>query len=225
MKLLLHECCNHKNMIDQWIHNGYFNIDPKVASAPDLICAACQYGKAHKKSHNKDKALIKANHTYHGTGVSVNQLEVGYPGKLPTTRGLPKKKRYKYCNIWVDHHSKYIYPTFHETKEVSEMIKSKQDFQTFTARYNIKIHSIRVNNSVYASALFKTSCDIKQQYLTFCTVGGHWQNRVAKRYIGIITQTARTLLLHAMANWPGIVDEEFWPFAIRHACTFHILSI
>jgi hypothetical protein len=28
-----------------------------------------------------------------------------------------------------------------------------------------------------------------------------------------------------MAHWPSVVTEEFWPFTIRHACTFHNASI
>jgi hypothetical protein len=41
----------------------------------------------------------------------------------------------------------------------------------------------------------------------------------------MITNTARTILLHAMFKWPGTVTAEFRPCAIRHACTFYIASI
>jgi hypothetical protein len=87
IKLLIHERCNHKNMkvINQWIQDGHFNISPNVASAPDPICAACQYGKAHKKPHTKDTSSIAEHHTTPGSGVSVDLLEAGYPGRLPTT--------------------------------------------------------------------------------------------------------------------------------------------
>ncbi len=71
--------------------NGYIQVDPAVASAPDPICVACQYGKAHKKSHTGDKAPIAIRHDYPGAGVSADQLEAGYPGRLPTTWGTNYK--------------------------------------------------------------------------------------------------------------------------------------
>jgi hypothetical protein len=209
--------------INHWIINVYLPVDPAIASAPDPICIACQYSKAHRKTHNSDTMPITANHTYPGAGVSADQAEAGYPGKLPKTRGLPTTKSYKYCNTWVNHYSKYIYLTFHETKEVSEMVKSKMKFQTFAAQFNVKIRSIRADNGAYA-ALLKTACDNDQQELSFCVVGGHWQNGVAERHIGVIMQMAWTILLHAIANCRGVVTEEFWPFTIRHACTFHNAS-
>jgi hypothetical protein len=72
MKLLLHERCNHRNFADinRWIRNGLLNVNPTIASAPDPICSACQFGKAHRKSHKSDIGSITAEHTYTGAGVS-----------------------------------------------------------------------------------------------------------------------------------------------------------
>jgi hypothetical protein len=119
------------SMINTWIKRGLLPVDPSVASCPDPICAACQMGKVHRKPHASSTHTIADRCTFPGEGVSADQLEAGCPGRIPTSKGLPTHKRYKYCNIWVDHFSRFVYPTFHETKATSEMIASKQDFQRF----------------------------------------------------------------------------------------------
>jgi len=223
----MHERCNHKNKdtINHWIRRGLLPVDPAIAACPNPICVACQLGKAHKKSHASNNSSIASRSLQPGDGVSVDQLEAGHPGKIPTTKGLPTVKHYKYCNIWVDHFTRYEYPTIHESKHATELIKSKKEFQQFAAKYNVNIRRIRADNGVYSAAPFQQSCEQDNQELTFCAVGSHWQNGVAERHIGVITQTARTLLLHACSQWPSVLNEEFWPFAIRHACTFHNSSI
>ncbi len=39
-KLMIHECCNHKNWktINTWIRQGHLNVDPSVANSMDPIC-------------------------------------------------------------------------------------------------------------------------------------------------------------------------------------------
>jgi len=118
-----------------------------------------------------------------------------------------------------------VYASFHETKASNELLSSKADFESFAARYNVKIKAIRADNGVYAAKCFRDSCLKQQQDLSFCAVCAHWQNGIAERFIGTITEKACTILLHAMQKWPTMITEDMWPYAVRHAINFHNASI
>jgi hypothetical protein len=227
-KLYLHECCAHEGFanLNSWIRQRKFPlIDPSLANEPDPLCTICQFGKARRKTHNAHNGHISSGHTVPGTGVSSDGMEAGLPGRIFSTKGLPSTKKYKFVSFWVDHMSKFVYATFHASKAAEELVASKTEFEGWAARFNIKITNIRADNGVYSAKLFKDACDKQQQSLTFCGVGAHWQNGIAERFIGTITERAHTILLHAMAKWPDVIKEDMWPFAIRHAIQFHNSSI
>jgi hypothetical protein len=104
------------------------------------------------------------------------------------------------------------------------MLHSKADFETLCRHHGINIRSIRADNGIYSSRSFQGACTAANQQLTVCGVGSHWQNGVVERAIGLIQATARTILLHAMAKWPDIIDTSFWPFAIRHSVNLYNIS-
>jgi hypothetical protein len=191
LKLILHDRCNHVNMgtLNSWIHKGHFPVDPAIACSPDPVCLACQFGKAKRCSHRSDVGSILQCYHIPGVGVSADQLEAGCLSRMMTTRGLPAKQRYRYCNLWVDHHTGYIFPTFHVSKVISEMMGSKKCFEDFAACYQVSIRSIMADNGAYASHQFQEAYALANQELTYCAVGGHWQNGVAEGHIGIVTQT------------------------------------
>jgi hypothetical protein len=81
------------------------------------------------------------------------------------------------------------------------------------------------DNGAYTAKILEDDCRKKQQRLTFCAVGAHWQNGVAERFIGTLVTRARTILLHAMAKWPQVVTESMWPFALRYMVNFHNASV
>jgi len=222
-KLLWHRRLNHANFdqITEWMRAGHIKVPKEVINAPSPVCAACLYGKAQRKSHLSSTGVIGATHDTPGAGVSADQLEAGCPGLLPTTKGSPTTNRYRYCNVWVDHYSRFIYVTMHQTKDAKEMLASKVEFESFCRRHGVTIKAIRADNGVYASQLFRAHCDSNNQHLTFCAVGGHWQNGIAERCIGMLQTVARTILLHAMERWPAGVTEQFWPYAIRHAANLY----
>jgi hypothetical protein len=223
VKLQWHQRLDHVNFdqLCSWMRNGSIRVSPAVINSPNPVCPACQYGKGHRRPHTSDDGKIGLNHTHSGHGVSADQLEAGCPGIVPTNKGSPTTSKYRYCNFWIDHFSRYIYVTMHQTKDAKEMLQSKREFELFSARYNVRIKSICADNGIYSSQTFKISCDQQSQHLTLCAVGSHWQNGIAERTIGVIQQSARNILLHAMTHWPSIISENFWPFAIRHAVNLY----
>lgn len=182
------------------------------------------FGKAKRRPHRSHTSSITSIHVNPGDGVSADQFEAGVPGIVPTTKGLPTSMTYKFCNFWIDHSSKFLYVTMHPTKDSKELLRSKSDFESFSRQHGVNLCSFRADNGVYASASIRASCSNANQSLTYCGVGSHWQNGLAERAIGTIQATARTILLHAMAKWPGTVTEAFWPFAINHAVHLYNIS-
>jgi hypothetical protein len=180
-----------------------------LANEPDPICAACQFGKAHKKPHLADVSNISANHQAPGEGVSTDGIEPGTPSHVFSSSGLPSTKKYQHVTFWIDNYSKYVHMTMHETKKAEELMRSKTDFKQFAAKYGVNIKNICADNGVYTAKSIRESFLKQQQRLNFCAVRDHWQNGLAKRFIGSLVQRARTLLLHGMSKWPDTITEDF----------------
>ncbi len=223
IKLQWHQRLNHVNFpqLTTWMRLGHLKVPQGVINAPNPVCSACQFGKAKRRSHTTCTSPIAGNHTAPGDGVSADQLEAGCPGIIPTNKGSPIAAKYHYCNIWIDHFSKYIYLTMHQRKDAKEMVHSKLRFEAFCRKHGIAIKRIRADNGIYTSQAFQASCDSQSQQLTLCGVGSHWQNGIAERCIGALQATARTILLHSMSKWPQVMNESFWPFALQHAANLH----
>jgi hypothetical protein len=196
----------------RWIPNWHWNLIPCVLHA---------FGKAQHLSHKTHTGQISKNHTHPGEGVSSDGLESSKPGASFTTKGSTSKLPYYYVSFWVHHATSFVYITFHASKAASNLVRSKLDFEEFSARFNVRIKNIRADNGIYTAQLFKEVCLHQQQNLAFCAIGAHWQNGIAECFIGTITQRARTILLHAMTKWPAIISEHMWTFSLHHAVNFH----
>ena len=65
--------------------------------------------------------------------------------------------------------------------------------------------------------------DIHQahQTITFCGIGAHHQNGIAKCCICDITESACTSLLHAAHQWPKTTTANLWLQALKHATNIY----
>ncbi|KAL7461329.1 hypothetical protein ACHAXS_003146 [Conticribra weissflogii] len=88
----------------------------------------------------------------------------------------------------------------------SETLLAKLVFEKIAARSGHSICCYHADNGRYADNGFLASINSNDQTITFCGVGAHHQNGVIERRIWVLTETARTLLLHAQRHWPECVD-------------------
>ena len=55
------------------------------------------------------------------------------------------------------------------------------------------------------------------QTIRFSAVGAKWQSGLAENAIIIVTNKARTMMIHAALHWPEIDDKAMWPMAMTYA--------
>ena len=71
------------------------------------------------------------------------------------------------------------------------------------------------DNGRFTNEGFENDLDDKDQTMTFCGVGAHHQNGIVESKNRILTEGARTLLLHAICMWPQMIGTMLWPFAFK----------
>ena len=84
--------------------------------------------------------------------------------------------------------------------------------------YGLSVRRYRADNGRFMDKTWKDDCNTQWQALTFCRVGAHHQNGIAKKRIWDLCKGVRTSLLHAMQQWSEIVSLNLWPFALKNKC-------
>lgn len=229
--LVLHHRYGHKsiNEIREWADKSLYgipsNLGHKNKNLDNPVCSACQFGSMHRRSKNSQNSGALSKDLGPGDVVSADHMVAGTPGLIPFRSGKPSKRRYTHSTMWVDNFSKFIKSYLQETITAAATIESKHAFERFAKRFNRKIKHIHSDNGVFRSKAFLQDCQNNNQTWSFCGVGAHWQNGIVERYIGIITERARTMLLHAMSMWPEVITTEFWSYVWQHAVNIHNVTI
>ena len=65
-----------------------------------------------------------------------------------------------------------------------------------------KVLQYHADNGIFASNPWMNDCQVKGQNLSFAEVGALHQNSVAKRKIRDLHDLSRSMLLHAIKEWP-----------------------
>jgi len=89
-------------------------------------------------------------------------------------------------------------------------------------RYNCTVQEYRSDNGIFTYKDFTENLAQHGQRHTVAGTGAHHMNGIAERCIGFISTWTLTILLHAQAQWPQIINKSFWPFATRHAVNIYV---
>jgi hypothetical protein len=98
---------------------------------------------------------------------------------------------------------------------------TKHRFELLASQFNRSIKCYHTDNGIFASKEFRQSCVNQNQRIKFCGINAHHQNRIAERHIQTVTERARTMLIHAMIQWPELITENLWLYALRLAIDLH----
>ncbi len=98
-----------------------------------------------------------------------------------------------------------------------ETLLARLAFKKLCAKADCSVKHYQADNGRFSDKEFLPACNNLNQTIEFCGVGAHHQNGIIKNKNKQLTQTARVLLLHGMRIWPQMVDQMFWPFAIKTA--------
>jgi len=98
-----------------------------------------------------------------------------------------------------------------------ETLQAKHAFEAFAKTHGVTIKHYHCNNGCFAKCKFLDACEQHGQTTSFCAVGAHHQNGIAECCMHDLTESACTMLLHAVHHWPQAVNGHLWPSALKHA--------
>jgi hypothetical protein len=103
-------------------------------------------------------------------------------------------------------------------QSAASALETKEAFEAYAESHGVDIQHYHVNNGIFAAHLWKDSCRISHQGLTFAGVNAHHQNGRAKRKIRSLQDQARSQLIHSHHRWPSEISANMWPYTILSAC-------
>jgi hypothetical protein len=81
----------------------------------------------------------------------------------------------------------------------------------------VNIHHYHADNGIFAAKKWLAHTETQKQSITFCGVGAHFQNGVAKKHIQDLQELARTMMLHAAHKWPTAQSIALWSYVLHLA--------
>ena len=83
--------------------------------------------------------------------------------------------------------------------------------------FGIRVKKFHTDNGIFAEEGFKSDVSDNNQTISYCGVGAHFQNGLAKAAIKQLTEKVRTILIHVKYQWPEVIQPCLWPFMLKQA--------
>ena len=129
--------------------------------------------------------------------MSIDQMISAQPGLLAQMSGHLTRCRILCATIFKDHFSNFMYCHLQVSSGHEETLAAKWAFEKFATSCGVSVSAYCADNGRFGEQAFRNECALQEQSITFCGVGAHHQNGIAKASIKVATLGARTLLLHA----------------------------
>ena len=88
----------------------------------------------------------------------------------------------------------------------SESIRAKHNFEKLAFDHGILIQEYLADNGAFKAKDFVRHIHNQNQKINYCGVNAHHQNAIAERNIRTISESARSMILHAAFHWKDGVD-------------------
>jgi hypothetical protein len=148
----------------------------------------------------------------------VDQLESPVTGFVGQNKGFFFRKRCKAATVFVDQFSQSSFICLQESTTGAETSLAKRAFEACAAAsFGVKIVNCHADNGRFAKRLFLDHAAENSQTVSLCRVNAHFQNGIAEKRIGDLTEQARVSLLHAMNRWPSFICGHM-PFGSPMTC-------
>jgi hypothetical protein len=121
--LCLHETYAYTYMreIQQQMKNCDITAPRQVATCQIPKCLSCSEKKGKKRSHKQQRGSITQDDHHPGSNTSIDHVNAtNVPGYTLQHKGRPTLKKYKNFMLFVDHKTRLVYPSFHESKTATE---------------------------------------------------------------------------------------------------------
>jgi hypothetical protein len=187
--------------IQHQIKNCEIKANRQVTTCHIPKCLTCSKNKGKKRSHKQHCESITQNDSHPGSNTSIDHVDAAnVPGYTCQQKGRPTLKKYKNFMLIIDQKTCLVYPSFQESKTVSDACRSKCNYEKFAQRYQVPVTSYHAENGAFRSEMFQKAIDNKNQHLNFSGVNAQWQNGLVERSNGTLCTAARSMLNHAISK-------------------------